>query len=292
MTEKKKTPTKKLPVNTKKHVIVFDHAKVDTSHCLTDGLFRPLSRVPSKEALDVEHSYKGYTLRWLNYCKLAISDQSVFLAVLRLASEQARVQRVGNSHESPIMQEVRTALKMEKDAAKNDCIVLDTSLYEIAKIIGLTDGGANLQMIKRSLVKLSCVSLIIYKGNDIADAFFKTNLFSRLAGVDGKIHIGINPMLGKALTGGQFTHIDMEEQRNLSSDVSKRMHVWLSSWMREGTKKKIELEKLIPHVWGDMPEQSVLRKRRLALRKAIAEINELESWNIQETDSTILFERK
>lgn len=278
--------------NTKIKTIVFDHAKVDTSHCLTDGLFRPLSRAPSKEALDVEHTYKGYTLRWLNYCKLAINDQSVFLAILRLASEKARTERVGDSHESSVMQEVRTALKMEKDASKNDCLVLDTSLYEIAKVIGLTDGGANLKMIKRSLVKLSCVSLLIYKGNDVADAFFKTNLFSNLAGIDGKIHIGINPMLGKALTGGQFTHIDMEEQRHLSSDVSKRLHVWLSSWMREGTRQKIELDKLIPHVWGDLPEQSIVRKRRLALKKALNEINELENWNIQQFENAISFERK
>lgn len=284
MTTKKQKTKKNQP-------IVFDHAKVDTSHCLTDGLFRPLSRAPSKEALDVEHTYKGYTLRWLNYCKLAINDQSVFLAVLRLASEKARVERVGNSHESPLIQEVRTALKMEKEAANNDCLVLDTSLYEIAKTIGINDCGDNLRMIKRSLTKLSCVSLLIYKGNDIADAFFKTNLFSNLAGIDGRIHIGINPMLGKALSGGQFTHINMNEQRELKSDVSKRMHVWLSSWMRSGTRNKIELDKLVPHIWGEQPEQDKLRKRRLSLRKAIQEINELQSWKASEIDGNVLFER-
>lgn len=278
-------------MKSKKQITVFDHAKVDTSHCLTDGLFRPLSRAPSKEALDVEHTYKGYTLKWINFCKLAISDQSVFLAILRLASEKAKVQRVGDSHESPIMKEVRTALKMEKDASRNDCLVLETSLYEIAKTIGINDCGDNLKMVKRSLIKLSCVSLLIYKGNDIADAFFKTNLFSNLAGIDGKIHIGINPMLGKALTGGQFTHIDMREQRELTSDVAKRMHVWLSSWMRSGTAKKIELDKLVPHIWGEATEQNKLRKRRMALRKAISEMNELQSWKASEIDGNVLFER-
>lgn len=272
--------------------MIFNHAKVDTSHCLTDGLFRPLSRIPSNESLDVQHSYKGYTLRWLNYCKLAINDQSVFLAILRLASEKARVERVSDSHESTIMKEVRTALKMEKEAPKNDCLVLDTSLYEIAKTIGINDCGDNLRMIKRSLVKLSCVSLLIYKGDDIADAFFKTNLFSNLAGIDGRIHIGINPMLGKALTGGQFTHIDMNAQRELKSDVAKRMHVWLSSWMREGKRNKIELDKLVPHIWGEKPELEKLRKRRLSIRKAILEINELEGWSANEVDGHVIFERR
>lgn len=276
----------------KKDDLVLDHAMVDTSHCLTDGLFRPLSRAPKKEALDVEHTYAGYTLRWLNYCKLAITDQSVFLAVLRLASEKGRVERVGDSHESPTMIEVRTALKLEKDAAKSDCLVLDTSLYEIAKIIGINDCGDNLQMIKRSMVKLSCVSLLIYKGKDMGDAFFKTNLFSRLAGKDGRIHVGINPMLGKALSGGQFTYVSMDEQRLLSGDVSRRLHLWLSSWMRDETENKIKLDKLVPHVWGESAEQATMRKRRLALRKAIVDLNQLEKWAIEEFEGVVFIKRK
>lgn len=272
-------------------VVVFDHAKVDTSHCLTDGLFRPLSKKPSKESLNVKHKYKGFTINWINYCRLSIKDQSVFLAVLRIASEKARINCVDDAEESKTMAEVREALKLEKDAAKGYCVVINTSLCEIAKAIGLTDGGANLKMIKRSLIKLSCVSLIIYKGDDIADAFYKTNLISELAGVDGDLHIGINPMLGKALAGGQFTHVSMAEQRALTSDVSKRMHVWLASWMRDGHSRKIELDKLVPHVWGEDSTYAQLRKRRLTMRSAIAELNNLGTLKISEIDKYIIVEK-
>lgn len=272
-------------------IIVFDHAKVDSSHCITDGLFRPLSRAPKKEPLDVTHVYMGYTMRWLNYCKLNIIDQSVFLAIHKLASDKGRVEQVDEEHESPIMKEVRAALQLEKDAAKSACLVLDTTLYEIAKIMGYTDSGANLATIKKSLIKLSCVCFLIYKGDKIEDTFFKTNLFSRLAGKDGKIHVGINPMLGKALTGGQFCKVSMAEQRILQSDITKRLHLWLSSWMRSGEKRKIELDKLVPHVWCDIAEAATLRKRRHMLRKAIAELNALDGWKIIESKGELQLNR-
>lgn len=272
-------------------VIVFDHARVDASHCLTDGLFRPLSRAPKKEPLDVTHVYMGYTMRWLNYCKLNIVDQSVFLAIHRMAADNGRLERVGNEHESPTMLQVRAALKLEKDAVNNDCLVLDTSLYEIARVIGINDCNDNLKMIKNSLFKLACVNFVIYKGNDIGDAFFQTNLFSRLAGSDGQIHLGINPMLCKALIGGQSTFINMDEQRRLDSHITKRLHVWLSSWLQTNGSKKITLDKLIPHVWGEEYVDAALRKRRHALRKALAELNTLDSWKSSETDGMVLINR-
>lgn len=288
MTETKKPPTKKKPTSKKsRDVIIFDHARVDSSHCLTDGLFRPLSRVPSKECLDVTHTFKGYTLRWLNYCKLNIVDQSVFLAIHRLGVEEGRVERVGDEHESPVMKEVRAALKLEKEATRSDCLVLDTTLYEIAKTIGVTDGGENLKMIRNSLIKLSCVSFLIYKGDNIGDTFFKSGLFSKLAGTDGRIHVGINPMLGKALTGNQSTFVSMSEQRCLKSDITKRLHVWLSSWMRVGDERKIEIDKLVPHIWGENPESETMRKRRYSIRKAIIELNNLSSWAASEKDGYV-----
>lgn len=292
MTENKKPTTKKPPLNRKQHVIVFDHARVDSSHCLTDGLFRPLSRVPSKECLDVSHIYKGYTLRWLNYCKLNIVDQSVFLAIHRLASENGRTERVGDDHDSPVMKEVRAALKLEKEATKNDCLVLDTTLYEIAKTIGVTDGGDNLKMIRNSLIRLSCVSFLIYKGDDIGDTFFKTGLFSKLAGADGRIHVGINPMLGKALAGNQSTFVSMAEQRSLESDITKRLHVWLSSWMRSGEKRKIDIDKLVPHVWGENPEAETMRKRRHSIRKSLIELDTLSGWSATEESGSVVIHRK
>ena len=277
---KTKSPPKK---SQSKHVIVFDHARVDPSHCLTDGLFRPLKRESLEDkSLRVSYVFKDYILKWVNYCPLSIADQSVFLAIHRLASEKGRFERVGNSHDNPMMLDVRTALKLDLEATNLDCLVLETSTYEIAKVIGISDGGNNLKKIKDSLLKLSCVSLIIYRGKEHKDPFWKANLFSQLAGIDGKIVVGINPMLSRALAGEQSTYVNMREQRDLKSEVSKRLHVWLSSWIRHNESKKVGLDVLAPHVWGDECEQNKLRKRRSYLRNAINEINNLEGWSCVE----------
>lgn len=279
----KTTTTKKTP----KHVIVFDHARVDPSHCLTDGLFRPLKRESQAgKGLDVSYIYRDYTLRWINYKVLGITDQSVFLAVHRLASEKGRQERVGISHDNPIMLDVRKALKLDLEATSLDCLVLETSLYEIAKTIGIADSGTNLNRIRDSLLNLSFVSFVIYRGNDSKQPFWKANLFSELAGVDGKIIVGINPMLSKALVGDQCTYISMLEQRTLNTDVAKRLHLWISSWSRHGVSTKIGIDTLIPHVWGDSAEGNTLWSRRRTLRKAIGELNNLHGWScIEDQDS-------
>ncbi len=271
----------------KKHVMVFDHARVDPSHCLTDGLFRPLKKGSYKGlSLDVKYIYKEYTFWWRNYTPLSITDQTVFLAVHRLAAEKGRVDRVGPDNDNPTMLEVRNALSMRYDASGSECFVLRTTFYEIAQTMGITVAGNNYDMIRDSLYRLSGVSFVIYKNDDEKRPFWQTNLFSQLAGVDGKLVIAINPMLSKALAGGQSTFVNMNEQRLLETDVSRRLHVWLSSWARDGMMRKIELDSLIPHVWGNIVEGSALRSRRHSLRKALGELNKLPGWICIEDTTT------
>ena len=290
---KTKTPTIKNP---SKHVIVFDHARVDPSHCLTDGLFRPLKRESNEtanQALNVKYKYQDYTFWWRNYCPLNITDQSVFLAVHRLAAEKGNVARVGPLHENQTMCEVRAALNLDYDAKSLDVLVLETTVTEIAKTIGIAKSGSNYKQIKDSLIKLAGVSFVIYRGNDVSSIFWSATLFSHLAGVDGKIIVGINPLLSKALSGGQSTFVSMIEQRNLKSEVSKRLHVWLSSWIRAGGENKVELDLLIPHIWGNIVTGYTLRKRRLYLRKALSEIGTLEGWSCSEdiTSNNVIIKR-
>lgn len=274
-------------VKPQNHVIVFDHAKVDPSHCLTDGLFRPLKRESLKgKSLDVRYRYKNYTFWWRNYCPLNITDQSVFLAIHRLASEKKRAVRVAAQDDSPLMKSVRDALELELDAHDLDVLVLQTTSYEISQIMGVTDSGANFKQIKESLLRLAGVTFVIYKGDDETSAFWKANLIGKMAGIDDKIIISINPMLAKALAGKQSTFVDMREQRKLNSEVAKRLHVWLSSWIKHGESNKIKLDSLTPHVWGDECTSAKLRLRRFYLRAALFELNELDGWSSLEDAKT------
>lgn len=280
-----KNPTKKKP---KLHVMVFDHAKVDPSHCLTDGLFRPLKKASYKGlSLDITYLYKDYVFRWVNYCPLSIVDQSVFLAIHRLASEKGRVEVVDSHHEKPVMREVRNALQLKLEAEDSKCLVLETTFYEIAKLLGYSDTGPNLRLIKDSVLRLSSVSFMAYRGNDEKSAFWQANLFGGVAGVDGKLLISINPTLSRAIAGeSAYTFVSMSEQRCLKSDVAKRLHVWLSSWIGYGDTRAIGLDILMPHVWGDTVSGGALRTRRNTLRKALLELQSLDGWICYEDTDT------
>ncbi len=282
-----KTPVKKKIGG--RQVIVLDHARVDPSHCLADGLFRPMRRGDQKNAsMDIHYRYRDVTFWWRNYQLLDISDQSVFLAIHRLAAVRGRTERVGPDHQDPTFLNLRHALNMRLEAEELQCLVFSTSLNEIAKLIGLTNTGPNLKAIKDSLLRLSGVSFVIYKGEEHTSTFWQANLISQLAGCDGKVVIAVNPLLGKALVGTPATYVSMEEQRVLKSDPAKRLHVWLSSWASSEEERKIELDSLVPHVWGNQETsgESTKRRRRGLLRKGLAEIAALDGWIIEEDPKT------
>ena len=271
-------------------VVILDHARVDPSHCLADGLFRPLQKGTQKgSSLDIHYRYKGYTFWWRNYRLLSIADQSVFLALHRLAAERGRTEQVGPTHSDPTMLEVRGALNLRLQAADLECLAFSTSLREMAENIGLSVTGPNLKAIKESLLRLSGVSFVIYKGEEETSTFWQANLISQLAGVDGKIYVAVNPLLSKALVGKPSSYIDMSEQRQLNADAAKRLHVWLSSWAPTEEARTIALDNLIQHVWGtEEISAEAIRKRRTYLRKAIAEIGNLEGWTCEEDKETNL----
>ena len=280
----------------KGHAVVYlDHARVDLMHCIADGLFRPLQRGAEKGvSLDIHYKIKakGFTLWWRNYQVLSIADQSVFLAIHRLLSEKRRARAFvapADDNEKALME----MLNVQQDASQRQTVMLETSLTEIAKTVGLSDGGANLKNIAESIIRLSSVVCAVYANDDPGKKFWQANLFSHLKMDSGKVYIAANPMLSNAILVNRNAYVDMQNQRELNSDAAKRLHFWLSGWADEDKLKKIELDHLIPHVWGDMPSADVdVRNRRRILRKAIDEVAKLPGWICYESKERMVFVQK
>ena len=73
--------------------------------------------------------------------------------------------------------------------------------------------------------------------------------------------------------------VNMEEQRALASPPAKRLHAFLSAWASSSEIKCIGLDKLPAHIYGRAEcEATTMKARRLAVRKAIAEIASLPGW--------------
>lgn len=143
--------------------IIFDHACVQPTHCLANGLFRPIKRgLRAETALDITHSYKTYAFRWQHPTEsLCIKDQRVFLAVLYLASVPGRTFCAGADCPDEKMQEARNALDLKLGAQNAACLIIATTARELANVLGLGISGPALSRILESLKRLAGVTFSI-----------------------------------------------------------------------------------------------------------------------------------
>lgn len=259
--------------------IVFDHARIDPSHCLADELFRPILHGKRAESpLDVSYKFKNVLFRWQNpNTALCIKDQGVFLAIHRIAAEKSRVAKVGPVDSDNNLLAARNALELELEASNLDCLVITTTAREIAHTLGLKISGPAMSRVQTSLERLAGVSFTI-SHPEPQRTFWKAKLIS-IVPIEGPNQlIGFNPMLSKALTGTPTAYIDMKEQQCLPSDVSKRLHVWLSAWLRPSERKIISRDLLVRHVWGNTGSGDTLYGRRNAIKTALMALNQNTAW--------------
>ena len=263
------------------NIVICDHARLDPSHCLADGLFKPLLRGRNDAELDVRYKYKDHTFHWHGPELLGINEQSVFLAIHRLAATAGSTIFIDSDVTDTNQLEARTKLKLAYGAEKSACIVIETDANEITRSLGRQVNGQSGKRVIESLARMSAVQFSIYNAAEPASLVFQSQLIS-VAESGRTLYVGINPCLSKAIRQKPSTYVDMREQRALSSDISKRLHVWLSSWANTKGKdrdQRIGMDKLICHVWGDSATGDALYTRRKKLLAAISELNALMGWS-------------
>jgi len=276
--------------------IIFDHACVQPTHCLANGLFRPIKHGQRAEtALNITHPYKTYTFRWQHPAKsLCIKDQRVFLAVLFLASVPGRSICVGADYPDEQMQEARNALDLKFGAQDAACLTIATTARELTNVLGLAISGPALSRIVESLERLAGVTFSIATGGT-DNTVWQSKMFSLVNVDDKNLLIGICPTLSKPLSDKKTekTYIDMKEQRALTTDAAQRLHVWLSAWLRPTEGRRIQLDLLVKHVWGDSCTGNTLYTRRDTLKQALNELNEKTVWGCKydQSSQTVFIQR-
>ena len=281
------TNTKPHPPKRKKSIvapdIIFDHARVDPTHCLANGLFRPIQRgTRAATPLDITHPYKAYTFRWQHQTeRLCVKDQSVFLAVLYLASVPGRAITVDANELDEKKQEAYQALALSLGAANSTCLMIATTARELTNTLGLAINGTALTRILDSLRRLAGVNFSITQQQGTGNPVWQSKLLSVVNMDDKNLLIGISPTLSKALNvqNAAKTYIDMKEQRALPTDSAKRLHIWLSAWLRPTEGKTISIDLLVKHVWGDTGTGDTLYSRRDTIKKALIELDEKTVWS-------------
>ena len=277
----------------------MDCAQIERTHAMTDGLFRPIDHKIERPSFHIAQQFKspgGSTvgLEWQGV-QLDITDQQVFLAILRIVSEKSRQLQRNSENSEPWSELVKG---FDFSVEQPNILVAKTSLYEICKVAGFSDGGEVLESVYNSIHRMQCTRCWVYllEGGEIdrrREPSF--SLIAHWGMKDGDAYIGINPFLTKAVLGTfQVTYLDMTHIRALRNDVSKRLFLWLSAWSRYDRRQSIGLDKLVKHVWGDLGKDgAALRKRRMKVRTALAAISQLDGWTVDaDDDDPALFQIK
>lgn len=213
---------------------------------------------------------------------LCIRDQSVLLALCQLGAQGSQRTLMETNH--PDWPQFSALMQLTGLGAEASIISLTITASQIAKAIGLSDSGTNSRSVMQSLKRLSSVMLhrtlvTLFQGKEYtARGQSRVIDFVPLAG--SKIRVVLNAELTYRCTyHNGVSWVNMAEQRALASPPAKRLHAFLSAWASTSEIKCIGLDKLPAHIYGrGEGTATVMKARRLAVRKAIAEIAALPGW--------------
>lgn len=262
------------------------HARHDPAHCLAPGLFRSLKKGERKTSkLDVTFTYGDDSIRFWGPEPLGADDLRVLQGLVAMAAvsgESGRGIMLRPETESEAGQQLRLWLDLKWEALEMDAMVAKGSYRQLAKELGYADadGGKRFRLIRDSIERLWAVSVIVER-NGKRQGFRILSDYASDA-TTGKLFIALNPRLAEAIVGDRrHTRIDMAEVRALQSDPARLIHQRLCGWIDCGKEGKIEVDNLAAYIWPEVGSAETMKKRRQAVKKAMAELAAV-GWSAKE----------
>lgn len=170
-------------------------------------------------------------------------------------------------------------LEPKWEAVQHDAMVVKGSYRTLAREVGYADID-NTRPIRDCIERLWKVSIIAQIGRK-RQGF---RLLSEYASdeQDGKLYVALNPLIARAVMGGQHIRINMAEVRELQADPARLIHQRLCGWIDVGKSGRVELDTLCGYVWPDeTTNPNTVKKRRQTARKALAELAAV-GWTVDE----------
>lgn len=225
------------------------HDVVSIKHDRTLGLapiFKPLQRGERSESkLDVSINGEKEQVRVTCFEPLGADDQTILFSVLSLCTSESRSQIL--SHEP--MTEVGRSLRSElfiRRSSQRDSLMVSVSEWELLSLCGKTDGRENYEHLRDTLARLASVNIRVK--NDHED--YVVRLLAYHVNKDnGQVQIAVNTRSAAAILGDQYAYIDLADHRRLGYEAAKILHGWLSTWMPQGSTRRIGAGKLASHIY-------------------------------------------
>jgi hypothetical protein len=255
------------------------HARHDPAHCLAPGLFRSLKRGErKKQKLDITYSYgEGEQARFVGFEPLGADDMRILQGLVALAGPEGLI--LTPEPQSDMARQLRLFLEPKFDAEGKDGLVVRERMTKLLAEIGLTNTGDNIKGLKASLLRMANVTVLVTKGTRQASFHLLSYDFDE---ADGRLFVALNPRIADAVLGRRsYARIELAEVRQLETDPARLMHQRLCGWIDPGKSGKAELDTLCAYVWPDDANAEAMKKRRQAIRKALAELAGV-GWTVDE----------
>lgn len=268
--------------------MVYDltHARHDPAHVLAPGLFRSLGRGDrARLKLDVTYIHGDDRLEFGGKEPLGVDDMRVLQGLVAMAGPEGLILR-DEDQTSPagkqLILDLFTPPAAIADAGKKpDTLVVRDSFRRLAREIGITEGGAALKAIRKSVERLFGVTVFVQSGKRRVGM----RLLSAYASDEGTgdLFVALNPRLAGAIFGDhQHVRIELAEVRALGTDPARLIHQRLCGWIDPGKAGRVTIETLAEYVWPEPTEvDRAMKKRRETIRKALAELSAI-GWTVTE----------
>ncbi|MBC6906779.1 replication protein C [Saccharophagus sp. K07] len=254
------------------------HARHDPIHCLAPGLFRSLQKGERKRAkLDVVYDFgDGRRVEFSGPEPLGADDLRILQGLVAMAGPAGLV--LSPKPQTEAGRQLRLFLEPKWDAIRQDAMVVRGSYRALAREVGYANVD-NAKPIRDCIERLWKVSVIVQDGKR-RQGF---RLLSEYASDehDGKLYVALNPLLARAVMGGQHVRISMGEVRALRTDAARLLHQRLCAWIDPGKSGRADIDTLCGYVWPDAAvNANTVKTRRQTVRRALAELDAL-GWRVE-----------
>lgn len=246
------------------------HARHDPAHCLAPGLFRSLKRGERKRTkLDVCYDYgDGKRIEFSGPEPLGVDDLRILQGLVAMAGPSGLI--LSPDPQTEAGRRLRQILEPKWEAIQSDAMVVKGSYRALAREVGYAN-IENAKPVRECIERLWKVSVIAQVGRK-RQGF---RLLSEYANdeLQGQLYVALNPMIARAVMGGQHVRIDMAEVRALQSDPARLIHQRLCGFIDPGSSRRVELDRLCGYIWPDEAKNaSTAKARRQKARNALGEL--------------------
>ncbi|CAJ1813983.1 hypothetical protein IIDPJIOB_01387 [Aeromonas veronii] len=253
----------------------------------------PSGKRPINIILDAESGHEKLRVELAE--GLDSSDQSVLLVLIALAGIDSKI--ISSANTGPKSSLLWNDLNVSFDAETEQCALVTTTQTDILNILGWNRSGHEYNRLKKCLNRLKNVSLLISKGERQWRSGLLSYLINNTSAIGGEdiVYVVLNSKIAKALDGGQYARICLEERRSLSSNIAQLLHTWLSFNINHGYHLSPYIDTLVQRIWGEPCklhqskskteyEKKEIRRKRAEIVTALKQLSELDGWRVRFND--------